>query len=836
MTPMWQPGTVYLPGDVVRPVTQAAFADTSITNPGFESGDTAWNKTGAAVIVMEAGSFAGDWHAKLDNASGTTGAVAMATPVAVSPGQSITASCMIRATGPDQTGGDINIIWLDASDAILRSDQGNEVNSSNGTDWKKSVITGVAPAGAAKVYLQADAFALNAGGVVRIDNFAWNYVTAPAANSGLVYRAVQPEAGTSGGSEPAWPGVLGQTVHDNTVTWEAITSAYVTWEANPLFKSGATEPTWPTEVGGMVSDGTIAWEAVSRRVTDENCPNSKVVVIVASKVFAEDEDIVRYSATANPLDWTTPEDAGYLATGLQQANANNMAVLQQYRGNLVAWNPSCFQMWQVDPDPALMSILDQMDGVGSSWQQAAHPVSNDLLYLSQQGVRSVGIANAAENLQAGDVGSPIDSLVQDAMFAATGNDSLVLATYFPGMGQYWLTFSEYPPPPVGITGDLPDGLVGASGTYQYVASGGVLPYAFAVTAGSLPPGASLNTSTGLVTYDYTTEGDYAWTVQVTDATGDTATVDDTASIGNPVSWMVSGDRNTGAEIATTGDYLATTWTDVGSPPSGNYGYVLAHSGRYFVSDSSASQQAVSLDAGVTWTNITTAGVSAGGGRMAGGGGYAYLCRGVATLARYNLATGVWSNAASTLSRANSAVYHNGKVLVASIYANSASVSLDNGSSWASAGANYTASGVNGASLLESDGTRLVVLYNGGASSYVTRIAYSDDDGATWTQAYAFPVTGSSTTPAAIKFHDGNWLAMTLDGQVASSPDGATWTLATAALSGVMQLTGGLGRFVAVKGTAAVYYTDDLGETWPTASGLPGGMSAAHGVAWMGDAA
>lgn len=193
------------------------------------------------------------------------------------------------------------------------------------------------------------------------------------------------------------------------------------------------QPAWPTDMGALVQDGTINWRAVPRRVEDERCPRTKVVAIVASKVFAADKDIVRYSATANPLDWSTADDAGYLPTGLQQANSNDVAVLAPYRANLAPMNASSFQNWQVDPDPASMALLDQMDGIGSVWPKAAIPVANDLFYLSQLGVRTIGIANAAENLASGDVGAPIDILVQEALRVAAANGSKVVGTYYPGV-------------------------------------------------------------------------------------------------------------------------------------------------------------------------------------------------------------------------------------------------------------------------------------------------------------------------------------------------------------------------------------------------------------------
>ncbi|KAK6697117.1 hypothetical protein SNK04_014382 [Fusarium graminearum] len=345
------------------------------------------------------------------------------------PGGTLTATSMIDqgASVAGATAGWTEIRWYDALNTLLKTDKGNAVDSGSRGAWHASTVTSTAPASAA--YAKA---AIHLTSVADHDHeiFGDNLVITGAIAGlpeGLVYKAVQTESGTSGSSEPAWPGILGQQVVDNEVIWEAVTTSRVTWTAAPRYVSGATEPVWPTEIGAMVQDGTINWKAISRRVEDEKCPNSKVVAIVASKVFAADKDIVRFSATANPLDWSTVDDAGYLPTGLQQANANNMAVLQQYRANLVALNASSFQNWQVDPDPASMAILDQMDGIGSQWQKAAAPVSNDLIYLSQRGVRTIGIANAAENLAAGDIGAPIDVLVQQAMLYAEANDTRLLA-------------------------------------------------------------------------------------------------------------------------------------------------------------------------------------------------------------------------------------------------------------------------------------------------------------------------------------------------------------------------------------------------------------------------
>jgi len=527
--PKWESGKLYLPGDIVQPITAPAPTAAQVVNGSFQSGGTGWDFTGLATYSSTQG-YVGPGTVRIPGGgpggSDDGGGLALNhTHLSVDPGGTLTARCMIRqgASDVDHTRGWVEIHWFNSADALVLSEAGNIVNDGRNGAWLPSSVSSTRPAGAA--YARAGIYLWQGSG----DAVDGDYLTVSGAQSGLpeglVYKAVQPAAGMSGASEPAWPAVLGVQVVDNEVTWEAVATNRVTWTASPLYVSGATEPDWPTQPGGFVVDGTVQWEAVSRRVEDENCPNSKVVAIVASKVFAADRDIVRFSATANPLDWTSEQDAGYLPTGLQQANANDMAVLNQYRGNLVSFNASSFQNWQADPDPAAMAILDQMDGIGSTWQGAAQPVGNELFYLSQLGVRTIGIANAAENLAAGDVGMPIDPLVREAIKQSIIDGTEPVATYYPSAGQYWLAF---PPPfePTGdiaITGEFDEGTLGLDySSGPLVATNAFAPLRWSITA--LPAGLTMGPS-GAITGTPEATGTIACTVTVTDRYGRTASVE-----------------------------------------------------------------------------------------------------------------------------------------------------------------------------------------------------------------------------------------------------------------------------------------------------------------------
>ena len=72
---------------------------------------------------------------------------------------------------------------------------------------------------------------------------------------------------------------------------------------------------------------------------------------------------------------------------------------------------------------------------------------------------------------------------------------------------------------------LPDGTVGTPYSETVVASGGNPPYGYSVSAGSLPPGLSLNTVTGEISGTPTTAGTFNFTITASDADLCTGTED-----------------------------------------------------------------------------------------------------------------------------------------------------------------------------------------------------------------------------------------------------------------------------------------------------------------------
>ena len=516
----WQPGAIYAPGSLVRATGEpAAPAPQGIANPGFESGATGWTLTGALVAASVPGAFSGSGVLRLVGPAANSSALTV-TAFPVTPGQSVSCTCMINVSNArDQVGGAVVIVWLDAGGATLGFTEGNQVNVRN-AGWSTSTVNAVAPANAASCRFGVFAFALQSG-TLMVDAFSSNYAPPPNQRR-LVFRAVQPAVGTSAATEPVWPPTVGAQVVDGTVTWEAIEANIVAWSAEPILRNGTTEPVWPITPGQNVTIDGIVWTCIGRQVKDARCPHSTAVAIGATKVFAADGDVVRYSASGNPLDWSAQDDAGFLPTGLQQNGANNIDVLNLYRSNLVAFNSSTFQMWQIDPDPEQMALLDAIEGIGSVAQGAAQPVGNDLFFLTALGVRTVGIAAGSTNLQAGDVGMPIDPLVQGSVAAAAASGVSPHSCYYPAGGQYWLMLpSQFVPPALPtltIEGPIVCPAGGLPVSIQYSTLGGVPPFVWSLH--NAPAGWAISAH-GLVT-GTAVNGLHSWTVRVNDGAGQVA--------------------------------------------------------------------------------------------------------------------------------------------------------------------------------------------------------------------------------------------------------------------------------------------------------------------------
>ncbi|MDH5572491.1 MAG: hypothetical protein OEY89_12050, partial [Gammaproteobacteria bacterium] len=168
-------------------------------------------------------------------------------------------------------------------------------------------------------------------------------------------------------------------------------------------------------------------------VTDVNCPQSAEFIKVTDKIWSPDGEVVRFSATNSPKDWTSVSDAGYLPTGLQQRGALDALALGQFRKDLVVYFVDGIQIWNPGSNPANHSLSKIIQSMGCGYPGSIGYVGDDSFFLSSAGYRSISGVGTNDTPVDIDVGSPIDSLVVPLL----GTNIKPIAGFYRGGGQYW---------------------------------------------------------------------------------------------------------------------------------------------------------------------------------------------------------------------------------------------------------------------------------------------------------------------------------------------------------------------------------------------------------------
>jgi N-acetylneuraminic acid mutarotase len=118
------------------------------------------------------------------------------------------------------------------------------------------------------------------------------------------------------------------------------------------------------------------------------------------------------------------------------------------------------------------------------------------------------------------------ALTQTLSFPSATQDNIWTVVYGGYNGSTTTAGTEtiFHSAPFALPATLPGGAVGTPYSQSLTGGGGLAPYTFAVTAGSLPPGLSMDAA-GNITGTPTTGGTFNFTVTVTDSNGCTGTTD-----------------------------------------------------------------------------------------------------------------------------------------------------------------------------------------------------------------------------------------------------------------------------------------------------------------------
>ncbi|WP_421546572.1 putative Ig domain-containing protein [Pseudomonas sp. QD4] len=219
---------------------------------------------------------------------------------------------------------------------------------------------------------------------------------------------------------------------------------------------------------------------------------------------------------------------------------------------------------------------------------SANPIT---LALSGGAATSVAVASAASHGSATASGT---SITYTPTAGFSGSDSFTYtATNASGTSTAATVTITVSPPTLTITPTtLPNGTQGSAYSQTVSASGGTAPYTYAISAGSLPAGLSLNTGTGVLSGTPSASGTFNLTVTATDANsatgsraysllinglappvaGAVSAIVAANSSANPITLNLSGGTATSVAVASAASHgtATTSGTSITYTPTAGY--------------------------------------------------------------------------------------------------------------------------------------------------------------------------------------------------------------------------------------------------------------------------
>jgi hypothetical protein len=177
-------------------------------------------------------------------------------------------------------------------------------------------------------------------------------------------------------------------------------------------------------------------------VSDSNCPNTTGVVKQDDRIFAVNDDTIRYTdpttATGDGKDWSDSlGNPFFLGTGVKATGSVDAVGLGQYQGRLAVFFKDGTQIWDLDIAGSADAFYKAVEGVGTRYPRSIKSFAGDILFLSKAGFRSITTQATTENMYDVDVGSPIDNLVRPDLTTSLRP----ISGYFTGLGQYWCFYA-----------------------------------------------------------------------------------------------------------------------------------------------------------------------------------------------------------------------------------------------------------------------------------------------------------------------------------------------------------------------------------------------------------
>ncbi len=171
-----------------------------------------------------------------------------------------------------------------------------------------------------------------------------------------------------------------------------------------------------------------------------------IVMTEGDKIYAAAASLLNFSGVAAPTGWNSTDDtgAGFINMSNHDEGSATLTGLGKFLDYIAVFSRTVIQLWSVASDPDDNSQVQVVRRTGTRSPGSIQSFgTNDLFYLYSTGVRS--LRERFSNLRAGvsDVGTLIDTVVQEWMDAMTDDEiEKIRSIIEPEASRYWLAFKD----------------------------------------------------------------------------------------------------------------------------------------------------------------------------------------------------------------------------------------------------------------------------------------------------------------------------------------------------------------------------------------------------------
>jgi hypothetical protein len=166
---------------------------------------------------------------------------------------------------------------------------------------------------------------------------------------------------------------------------------------------------------------------------------------IGSKMYSTSGPNLHFSGIQQPTKWTTATTgAGFIDMSTEASGSEELTAVAKYQNFIAVFSEENIQVWYVDPNPTLNKASQLLNNTGTgSAKSVTQFGDDDLFYYNTSGLRSLRARDASNSASTTDIGSPVDTLINEAVATLTDDErDNIIGIIEPREGRFWLAVKD----------------------------------------------------------------------------------------------------------------------------------------------------------------------------------------------------------------------------------------------------------------------------------------------------------------------------------------------------------------------------------------------------------